>query len=259
MRKIISQLVLVSLVATNSLQRGRSDPFDGKWKLNPAKSQVTDEMRIEGVGANTYTLTFSGTDAETVVADGTDQPAALGSTLSVVIENADTWKVERKENGRMLISAIWKLAPDSKTLKDAFTSYDGRGKASTVNYVYKRIAGNGGFVGAWENATEDTKPFELRIEPWRGDGLSLITSDDDTTRNMKFDGADYPSAGPNVEAGSVSSGRRVSERTLEVADKIQGKITDTEDMSVSADSKTLTVTVHVAGQSKPNILVFERE
>jgi hypothetical protein len=57
----------------------------------------------------------------------------------------------------------------------------------------------------------------------------------------------------------VASGRRVNERTLEVTDKIEGKVTDIRQIELSPDLKTLTMTVHPVGQSKPNTLVFDRE
>ena len=76
---------------------------------------------------------------------------------------------------------------------------------------------------------------------------------------MKFDGKDYPNLGPNVPSGAVSSIRRVNERTLEMTDKINGKIMDTQEIEISSDLKTLTMTVHTVGRSEPNILVFERQ
>jgi hypothetical protein len=62
-----------------------------------------------------------------------------------------------------------------------------------------------------------------------------------------------------VAAGSASSIRQVNGRTLEVTDKINGKIMDTQQIKLSRDLKTLTITVHTAGWSEPNILVFERQ
>jgi DNA-directed RNA polymerase subunit E'/Rpb7 len=57
----------------------------------------------------------------------------------------------------------------------------------------------------------------------------------------------------------VSSGRRVNERTLELTDKIKGRITDTQRIELSPDLKTITITMNPAGQSKPNIFMFDRE
>ncbi len=76
---------------------------------------------------------------------------------------------------------------------------------------------------------------------------------------MKFDGKDYPNVGPNVPAGLVSSARRVNGRTLEITDKSNGKVAGTQEIQLSSDGKTLTMTVHSAGRTEPNILVFERQ
>ena len=49
-------------------------------------------------------------------------------------------------------------------------------------------------------------------------------------------------------------------RSLEITDKFQGKITDTRQIELSTDLKTLTITVRMVGQSKPSdVLVFDRE
>ena len=76
---------------------------------------------------------------------------------------------------------------------------------------------------------------------------------------MRFDGNDYPNVGANVPTGSASSARRVNEHTLEVTNKLNGKVTDTQEITLSSDGKTLTMTIHDVGRSKPNILVFDRE
>jgi hypothetical protein len=65
--------------------------------------------------------------------------------------------------------------------------------------------------------------------------------------------------GPNVAPGSASSVRLVNQNTLEMTDKINGKIADTRQIELSSDLKTLTITVHTAGRSEPNVLVFERQ
>jgi hypothetical protein len=52
----------------------------------------------------------------------------------------------------------------------------------------------------------------------------------------------------------------VNEDTLEIENKSHGKIKGTQEIKLSSDHKTLTVTVYTAGQTEPNnILVFERQ
>jgi hypothetical protein len=103
-----------------------------------------------------------------------------------------------------------------------------------------------------------TAAFVLQIRPYDGNGLSFIRSSQDT-RNLKFDGKDYPVEGPGLAKGSTSSARRVDERTLEVVEKVNGEVTRTEWRELSADLKTLTRTIHPVRQHDPNIFVYERQ
>ena len=51
----------------------------------------------------------------------------------------------------------------------------------------------------------------------------------------------------------------MNERTLVITDKADGKVSDTEEIGLSADLKTLTITVNVPGRDKPSVMVFERK
>jgi hypothetical protein len=51
----------------------------------------------------------------------------------------------------------------------------------------------------------------------------------------------------------------VDEHTLEMTDKVGGKVIDSREIRVSPDGKTLTMTVHAPGRSEPDVLVFDRE
>jgi len=260
------QLLLVAYLATGTL-RGANDPFAGKWKLNPSQSKFTEQMRVEVVGQNKYAITFveaalGGGVRDTVVADGTDQPAVFGTTLSVTIEKPATWTVVRKSNGHTLLTAIWKLSEDGNTLGDAFTSYRDDGSPLRQDYVFKRTAGTSGFPGTWESTSEKVdsdSAYLFQIEPYGGDGLSFINPAIRETQNIRFDGKDYPDAGPSVIPDSASSGRRLNEHALEMTDKIKDKVIDTRKIELSPDLKTLTMTIRPVGQNKPNILVFERQ
>lgn len=239
-------------------------PFLGKWKLDPAHSRLTDRMKVEPAGPNTYKLNFSGDNVETIVADGTDQPGLFGSTLAITVQDADNWKVIRKTDGRITIIGLWQLSPDGKTLTDNFTGYHTNGTTTNLHYIYQRIAGpdvaDGGsrFAGTWESTTEDLhSTYEMEIKPFQNGGLSFTNVAAQVTQNLQFDGKDYP--GTNVPAGYTSSGSRIGDRAVERVDKINGKTLYTQQIEVSGDGKTLTMTVHIPGRDKPNVMVFNRE
>jgi hypothetical protein len=260
MLKCALRFLLVACVVKGGLAAA-NDPLLGEWKLNASKSRLIDMMKVEGAGGNKYGFDFGGGSAETIAADGTDQPGLAGTTLSVSIEGADSWKVVRKKDGHILLTGIWKLSKDGNTLRDDYTEFGPDGSASSnIKYVYQRTAGTSGFAGTWEGSAEtETAAIVLKVQPYEGDGLSFINVSQGETKNVKFDGKDYPNAGPNVRAGSTSAARRVNEDTLEMTGKFNGKITNTRQIQLSADRKTLTMTVRVPGRREPDILVFERQ
>jgi hypothetical protein len=251
------QLLLISCLLTGALWAA-TDPFVGDWKLNPSRSKLTDVMKVESLGANKYTFNF-GAGPETIVLDGKDQPGHFGTTLSVAIEG-DTWKVIRKRDGRMQISAIWSLSEDGSTLTDHFTGFNANGSTYNLNYVYKRKEGGSGFAGEWVSTSETVKSvIMLQVRPYEGGGLSFIEPSIEVTRNVKFDGKDYPNLGPNATPGSTSSIRRVNDHALEMTYKINGKVLYTQQIELSSDLRTLTLTRLIVGESESNIRVFERQ
>jgi hypothetical protein len=244
----------------NGTSWAADNPFVGKWKLNQARSKLTDEMKVERVSGNKYAFDFGSGHPETVVADGTDQPADFATTLAVTIEAPNKWKVVRKKDGTTVITANWELSQDGKTLTDHFTNTSSNGTKSSLDFVYDRTAGTEGFAGTWDSdSVQVNSVFEFQIQPYEDDGLSFINPAEQTTKNIKFDGKDYPGSGPRLPKDFTTSGQRVSALTLQLTDKLAGKIVDTRQVDLSPDLKTLTMTVRTMNRSKPSILVFERE
>jgi hypothetical protein len=260
----IRHLTLAACLVTVDLWAA-DDPFVGKWKVNPSKSKLTDEMKVEAVAANKYAITFGPGQVDTIIADGSDQPALQGSTLSLTVEGPDNWKVVRKREGRPIITALWTLSGDGKTLNDDFTAYQPGGSTIKMHYMYERTAGSSGFTGTWDSDSKDqlNSVIELEIQPYQGDGLSFNSSlfrANGWAKNLKFDGHDCPDEGPNAVPGAASSGRRASKLSLELTDKMQGRIAETRQIELSTDLETLTMSILPVGASKPKIiLVFERE
>ena len=248
------------------------DPFIGKWKVNPSKSRLIDEFKVEAAGPNTFRLSFAGTggESETIVANGTDQPGLQGTTFAVTVKGPNRWEVVRKVKGRRLLSATWTLSEDGKTLRDDFTQYlpDGltlfstplpNGSSLFLPYVYERTSGASGVVGTWDSDSAKVSPkLELQIQRDEDGGLSFKRSDENVAKAIQFDGNDHPD--PGGDKSATYSGRRVDERSLEITYKVDGRITGTRQIEISADLKTLTMTDREAGESMPkSVLVFDRE
>jgi hypothetical protein len=241
----ILKLLLLTCLATGTLWAA-DDPFVGKWKINPSNSKITDEMKVEAVGENKYAFTFVPGAVDTIVADGADHPTPDGTTLSVTVEGPNNWKVVRRKDGRRIISAIWTLSADGKTLVDDFTQYPPDGSPINVRLTCQRSAGSSGFTGTWDSVSSSglDSNIELEIRPYQGDGLTLISPVAGGTQNIKFDGKDN---------------RRVDQRSLELTNTSKGQTRVTQ-IEVSADLKTLTINIYLASAKQlGTILVFDRE
>lgn len=252
-------VILSPLCFATSVAWAPDNPFIGTWKLVPSKASLPDEMNVQSKGGNTYAFNFGG-GVETIVVDGSDQPGLGGTLLSVKAEAPDTWIVKRKQGSRLLLNATWKLSGDGSTLTDYYREFESDGTTQSMDYIYQRTGGGSGFGADWQsNKVTINSPFVLELKEFQGDGLSFFDPLARKTRNLKFDGNDHPpNEGPNAGRGVSSSIRRVDERTLVITNKYDGKVANTEEFALSTDLKTLTMTVHIAGRDKPDVLVFER-
>jgi hypothetical protein len=165
------------------------------------------------------------------------------STLSVAAEGSN-WRITRKKDGRVLLTATWTLSKDGSSLTDDFTSFGQDGSPSNVKYLYRRTTGDQrGFAGTWVSTKEMVNSaITLQISPYGDAGLSLTSSAG--TTNLKFDG---------------KSARRPNTSAIEVIQTSEGKVTLTKQYRLSPDLKTLTITIRIVGHTAPNILVFERQ
>jgi hypothetical protein len=251
--------ILLAVGLATGMAWAAQSPFIGEWKLDPSKSRMPDEMKVQSHGGNKYAFDFGG-GAETIVVDGSDQPGLGGTLLSVKMEAADTWIVQRKKDGRLLLKATWTLSKDGSTLTDYYREFASDGSTLSMDYVYRRTGGGSGFAADWQSIKETMNTsLVMQVNEFQGDGLSFIILSEHRTKNVKFDGRDYPVEGPNAGRGVSASVQRVDEHTLVITDKANGTVTDTERVGLSADLKTLTITVHVAGRDKPTVMVFDRK
>jgi hypothetical protein len=256
-KRIVQLLLVVSLVTSAAC--AADNPMLGDWKLNPQKSKLTDVMKVASLGGNKYSFDFGGVDPEIVVVGGADEPGHFGTTIAVSEGAPDQWTVIRKKDGKVVVTGVWTLAKDGSTLNDHYTAARPNGDLTSLDYVYKRTGSGSGFAGTWLSTIEKVNSVVmLKVRVWEADGLSFIAQSGAGTKNVKLDGKDYANVGAVVD-GLTASALRVNERTLEMTDKIGGKVRDTQEISVSADGKTLTITVHTPGRSDPDMQVFERD
>lgn len=257
MRRFYFSLALAGLLA--GTLRASDDPFCGKWKLNIEKSKfVGEQVTIQDLGGNKYNWTH-GNVSHTLTYDGTDQQDDFGRTVSMAPEGTNSWRMVIKMGGKVISSMTHTISEDGKTQTIKGTDTKPDGTTSDFNVVWKKVSGGPGWGGTWESTdVKFTSPDEWDIEAYEGNGLSFNTVAYQDVLSMKFDGKEYEEKGPNVAPGSVSSGKRVNARTLEITDKVKDKVMDHATYEVSPDGKTLTLTIHETGQPKAQTVVYDK-
>ena len=129
-------------------------------------------------------------------------------------------------------------------------------------------------IGTWKVNTAKSKyspgpppqSLTVKVEP-AGKGekatAEFVNADGSrvtTVYTANFDGKDYPLTGSQL-ANTVAL-KRVDARTTERVDKKDGKVVQTLNRVVSADGKTMTVTVkgvNARGENVNNVVVFEKQ
>jgi len=250
--------ILPAICLAVSMASSGQSPFIGQWKFDSSRSRTPDEMKVQSLGGAKYTFDFGG-GAETIVADGTDQPGREGTLLSAKQEAQDTWIVQRKKAGRLMLRATWKLSADGSTLTDYYREFESNGSTLSLDYVYQRTGGGSGFAADWQSIKETRNtPLSMEVKTYEGDGLSfIITPSQQRIQNVKLDGKDYPAS--NAGQGRAISTRQVDEHNLVITHKNNGKVTGTEEVGLSADLTTLTITLHFVGRDKPDVMVYQRQ
>lgn len=249
--------ILLMLCFAVNVASAAQDPFIGDWNLDASQSKFPDEMTLQRKGANTYAIDFNGV-IEAIVADGTFQTGQAGTLLSVKQEAPDTWIVERKKGARLLLRATWKLSKDNRTLTDYFRGIQKDGSPFNMDYVYQRTVGGSGFAAHWQSIKEAMlSPVLLHVKAFQGDGLSFVIPAENLTQHLQFDRVGHPCAG-TVGQGDFSCARRINERAVVVTRMHNRKATTTEEIALSTDLQTLTMTLHPTA-SRPTVMVFKRK
>src|SRR6476659_5139135 len=90
-------------------------PYTGKWKLNPAKSDFGETtVTYEKTPAGEVKLTADG-QSYTFKADGKEYPTPWGATAAWKNIDANTWESTDRINGKVISTNTLKVSSDNKT------------------------------------------------------------------------------------------------------------------------------------------------
>jgi hypothetical protein len=232
------------------------DPFIGTWRLNMDRSQYGGDVReIKDLGGNNYRWFGA-----SILTDAKEHPFTFGGTYLATQESPDRWAVTIKHDGKVTDVSTWTLGDGGQQLRfeDKGTRVDST--PFTEEAIYTREGTGSGPSGKWKLQKMQSSSIDnWVIKPYGNEGLSFVWPADKEHEDIKFDGKDYAYEGPRVTPGRTSSAKRIDNYTIQLTDKLNGKVTVTREAKISQDGRTLTETRHRPGRQNPVIIVYEKQ
>jgi hypothetical protein len=232
-------------------------PWVGKWKLNPAKSQLTGEtLTIEKTSSGMIAQTLEGSTS-TFRLDGKEYPTPDGGTIAVKEAGADSWDITQRVNGKVVVTG--KISVKADTLTGTLTVNRPDGGTIQQSSVFTRVSGGPGFFGKWKSTQTRPAAATLEITANGADGVTVNYPEFGFSCSAQFDGKDYPGAGQLAGSKSTFSFKNAGPRSFEMTSKTDGKAIYVDTFTVSADGKTLTDEGTPVSVKEPVKSVYERQ
>jgi hypothetical protein len=165
-----------------------------------------------------------------------------------------------KTNGKVTATSTVKLSADGKTLALDSKRMKADGGSSNDSMTFQRVSGGPGLAGKWKTKNlNSSSPETLNLTQKGSDGLTVTLGNEGSVCDAKFDGKDYPAAGPMWPSGWTCMIAKNGARAFDLTWKKDGKDMYKSMLAASADGKTLTETGSAAGVSEQYIVVYDKQ
>ena len=235
-------------------------PFLGRWKFNPAKSDLqTTRLIFTQAPSGEMTMTMQGLTYSFRI-DGTERPSPLDSTATWTQTGPRTWRT------------VYRMAKTDNNIDNYTLSEDGKTLTMKTDYllpkrfeqtiVFTRASGGPGLTGVWQTKTVQTEN-SLEFSSPDGKAVKVSWPSLGGTATLSPDGREAPLTGPatSVPPGMTASLRTTGPRAFDLVVKASGANVMTGHFTVAADGKTMTAeTINGAGAAEERSKsFFERQ
>ncbi len=234
-------------------------PLAGTWKFNQEKSKLAgDTITFAPAAAGSVRVTAGGL-SYTFKPDGSDTPNTFGETSAWSKVDDSTWKEVVKLKGKVVVTNIYTLGGDGKSLNVSSKGTKPNGEAMNDSADYSRVMGAKGFMGKWKS-TKVNSTFAGYVIKDNGDGsLTWELPDMKAMVLIKPDGKDASASGPTVPPGFTLALTKTGPRSFTLVEKMGGKPIVKATETISADGKTWTEHGSSVGVSEPFTSIYEKQ
>jgi hypothetical protein len=257
-------LALLGLLAPSSA-RAQSG-FDGTWKINLNKAQMSEKPDVLLLQNGTYQCSTC-VPSIAVKADGQDYAVSghpYFNTVAVEVVDPNTIRETDKKDGRVVGTSLTKVAPDGQTATIEFSDSSNTNSQPVVGKVLLARVGDAAPAGAhaisgswrtsgFDQISDNGLTFTYRNE---GDTLVMSTPTGQSYR-AKLDGAEAPYGGdPGVNSVSV---KQLGPNMVQETDMRDGKVVSVAVMTLGPDGRTISIAFSDKLHGTDSSFVAERQ
>lgn len=147
-------LLIVAACCYAQLALAAESPWDGSWKFNADKSELTGEtFSYNRLGDGKWAVRNGGPIDITFATDGKPYRSFSDEeTVSATVNGPSEWTFRRQYKGQTWDVTHETLSRDGKTITSVETVSNPDGTSSHVTTILKRVGPGTGFEGKWQSA-----------------------------------------------------------------------------------------------------------
>lgn len=225
-------------------------PWNGTWKLDPAKSHLTGQTFTYSARPNGMLHYEDGSTASFDFGlDGKEYKTWADRTVSWNAAGKNSWDTVTRSAGKVLSKGHYALSGDGRTLTMSFDGMRPDGQAFHEEDVFTRVSGADGLAGTWRSSkvTNPTGPQTFIMSSPAAGVLHIDIPDMKVAVDYSNDDQDYALSGPTVPHGMTISFKRLSATRTGYTMKIDGKVDNAGVQSIAPDGGSFTDTNWNAG------------
>ena len=243
MRTTLLMLSLLTLPGGATL--AADSPWNGTWKLDPAKSHFTGQTFTYSKGPGQLLHYEDGSTASFDFGiDGKEYKTWANRTASWTPAGKNAWELVTKADGKVLDKGHIVLAEDGKTLSMSFTGTKPDGSSYREEDVFTRVSGSEGLIGTWrtDKVKGPSGPQSFVISSPAEGTLRYDIPDMKAYAEGRADGSDHPIVGPEVPPGMTIGFKLVTPTQVKYSIKLDGKVDSYGVQSIAPDGGSFTDT-----------------
>ena len=257
--------IICSLLALPAGAASAADsPWNGTWKLDAAKSQLTGQtFSYSGRPGGMLHYEDGSTASFDFGIDGKEYKTWADRTTAWTAAGKNAWDTVTRAAGKVRAKGHIVLSEDGKTLTMTYTGTRPDGQDFHEEDVFSRVSGAGGLIGTWRS-TKITNPSggpqTFIISSPSAGVLHYDIPDLKVSVDCSADDKDYPLTGPAMPPGMTIGFKRVNATKIRYTIKLNGKPDNMGIQTIAADGASFTDTNWNAGrESEKTTAVYVKQ